>query len=335
MRCIVTGGAGFLGSHLVEHLLAYGHEVAVIDDMFRGRQANLADCRGMEDFHLVMKDATNPDGWDLAKRKLGGVDVVYHLAAVNGTQWFHERPDLVIRVNMGTMQSALDFAVREGARLVFTSSPEAFGEQPEMPLGEESESVFTSPAHHGRHSYGASKYLCEVLVQHAVREQSLDARIVRPFNAYGPRLPGDKYGQVVSMFLEQAVAEKDITVHGDGSQTRSFTWVEEVVEGIRLAGELDQGMDGSDLRGASFNLGNPEEISIRTLAEMCAQHARDAEIEVEVVVGGEGHPGDSRRRVPDISAAETQLGWSPRISLEDGLARCWRWLLAERPPPED
>ncbi len=326
MRCIVTGGAGFLGSHLVEQLVANGHSVAVIDDMFRGKKKNLEGCKGMEGYFLIMGDAADRSNYEKAADKLGGVDCVYHLAAINGTKWFHERPDFVVQVNLDTLRVALDFSITRGARFVFTSSPEAFGEQPNMPLTNSSDSLFSSASEHGRHSYGASKYLGEILVQHAVSNNSLDARIVRPFNAYGPRLPGNAYGQVTGIFLEQCRKEKPITIHGDGMQTRSFTWVEEVVEGIRIAGELSEGLDGSRLAGSAFNLGNPEEVSISDLAKLCIDiTGSPSEIHYEEV----GHPGDSRRRVPDISEAQQVLGWSPFQSLEDGLKSCWRWLQAE------
>ena len=326
MRCIVTGGAGFLGSYLTEQLVMMGHSVVVIDDMFRGKKKNLEGCKGMDGYYLVMGDAANRANYEKAADKLGGVDCVYHLAAINGTRWFHERPDFVIQVNLDTLRVALDFSITRGARFVFTSSPEAFGEQPEMPLTNESNSLFSPAAKHGRHSYGASKYLGEIMVQHAVSNSSLDARIVRPFNAYGPRLPGDAYGQVTGIFLEQCHKGTPITIHGDGSQTRSFTWVEEAVEGIRLAGELEVGVDGSNLAGAAFNLGNTEEVSIADLANLCLEiTSSDSEIYHQEV----GHPGDSRRRKPDISESERVLGWTPNQSLEHGLRSCWRWLQAE------
>ena len=326
MRCIVTGGAGFLGSYLTEQLVAMGHSVAVIDDMFRGKKKNLDGCKGMDGYFLVMGDAADRSNYEKAADKLGGVDCVYHLAAINGTRWFHERPDFVIQVNLNTLRVALDFSITRGARFVFTSSPEAFGVQPEMPLTNDSDSLFTSASLHGRHSYGASKYLGEIMVQHAVSNSSLDGRIVRPFNAYGPRLPGDAYGQVTGIFLEQCRKEEPITVHGDGMQTRSFTWVEEVVEGIRIAGELEEGLDGSQLAGAAFNLGSTEEVNVAELANLCLEISGSNSV---IHFQETGHPGDSRRRTPDISQTENALGWTPSQSLEDGLRSCWRWLQAE------
>jgi UDP-glucose 4-epimerase len=326
MRVIVTGAAGFLGSHLCESLISHGHEVAAIDDMFRGKKANLDSCKGMPDFYFVSGDCANMALLEKAREKLGGVDIIYHLAAINGTKLFHERPDLVIRVNLATTQTVLAFCANEGCRLVFTSSPEAFGEIERMPLAVDSNSMFTPASSHFRHSYGGSKYLCEILVNHGVKERSIDARIVRPFNGYGPRLRGDAYGQVVSIFLDQCHRGGPVTVHGDGSQTRSFTWVEDIISGIRQCGELESGLDGSKLAGRSFNIGNPEEISIADLAAACV----DVSGEDIVLVNEDGHPGDSARRLPDISDAEAALGWSPTVSLRDGLERCWAWLVTER-----
>ena len=331
MRVLVTGGAGFLGSHLCESLLVDFHEVCVIDDMFRGRKRNLESCKSSAaeigvPFHLVMKDGALAESYETALKRLNGsVDVVYHLAAINGTRWFNERPDLVVKVNLSTLQAALDFAVTNGARFVFTSSPEAFGEQDSMPIASNSDSRFASSSVHQRHSYGGSKYLGELLIQHAVKTHSLDARIVRPFNTYGPRLPGNSHGQAVSMMLERCLAEKPIEIHGTGEQTRCFTWVEDMIRGIRSAGDLDQGLDGSNLTGRTFNLGSSEEIRIRELAELC-KDVTGTEISPTEV---EGYPGDSNRRVPDCTDARDALGWEATLPLLDGIQRTWAWMKAQ------
>ncbi len=324
MRAIITGGAGFIGSHLCESLVAHGHTVCAVDDLFRGKRRNLEGCLPLDDFNFISGDATDISILERAEEKLGGVDVVYHLAAINGTRWFHERPDLVSRVNIETLQTTLRFASVNGCRIVFTSSPEAFGEQSEMPLREDSSSIFTAAHLHGRHSYGASKYLGEVLLHHAVHEDALDARIVRPFNGYGPRLPGDAYGQVVAIFLDACRREEDIVIHGDGTQTRSFTYIDDLIDGIRLAGELDQGIDGSRLSGRSFNLGSTEEVSISELAGLCSEISGTG----VGVSFDDGHPGDSARRTPDPKPAEEALGWTADLPLREGLKRCWSWLVA-------
>jgi len=163
------------------------------------------------------------------------------------------------------------------------------------------------------------------LVQYAVRERGLDARIIRPFNGYGPRLKGGEHGQVSSIFLQQCLEDKDITLHGDGSQTRCFTWYSDLIDGIVSLGELDEGIDGSSLKGTSFNIGSKEEVSIKELAEI-ALKVSGAESEI---ISGDGHPGDTVRRVPDTSAAETALGWHSTVSIQEGMLRCWEWMLPE------
>ncbi len=328
MRAVVTGGAGFLGSHLCEALLLDFNEICVIDDMFRGKQKNLENCKSSATemgipFHIVMKDASNPESYEIALRRLGGsVDVVYHLAAINGTRWFHERPELVVKINHNTLDSALNFAASQGARFIFTSSPEVWGEQTNMPLDNQSSSVFTPPQLHQRHSYGASKYIGELLVHHAIRTHSIDARIVRPFNSYGPRLPGDTHGQVVSMLLEKCLSDEPMEIHGNGDQTRCFTWVEDVVRGIKLAGELDIGLDGSELSGQSFNLGSTVETSILELVNMCAETSGSSIPPITT----KAHPGDAQRRLPDISTSRQALGWDVEVSLKEGIRRTWAWM---------
>ncbi len=328
MRAVVTGGAGFLGSHLCESLLLDFNEICVIDDMFRGKQKNLENCKASAaemgiPFHIVMKDASNPESFEIALRRLGGsVDVVYHLAAINGTRWFHERPDLVVRINHDTLENALNFATSQGARFIFTSSPEAWGDQTTMPLGEHSESIFSPSRIHQRHSYGASKYIGELLVQHAIRTHSIDARIVRPFNSYGPRLPGDSHGQVVSMLLEKCLCDEPMEIHGNGTQTRCFTWVEDVVRGIKLVGELDIGIDGTELTGRAFNLGSIIETSILELVEMCIEVSGSTTLPIETLA----HPGDTSRRLPDISESQRALGWNAEVPLIEGIERTWAWM---------
>jgi nucleoside-diphosphate-sugar epimerase len=319
-RVLVTGGAGFLGSHLVEELLARSHRVVVIDDLFRGKKKHLADCKDDPDFHFIKGDCANMEVLNAAVEWLDGVDLVYHLAAVNGTRWFHERADMVIDVNINTTLAALRLAEKHACRLVFASSPEAIGEAGIQPMPVSSKSVFDDAAQHQRHSYGASKYLGEILLQHAVRTKDLDFRIVRPFNAYGGRCPSTEYGQVISIFMDAAACGKPLKVHGDGKQTRSFTWVGDITEAFLLAGLTDVAIDdGSKLAGAVWNVGWPEETSIAELAELVAETAG-----VEVLIEpSKGYFGDSQRRCPDISLATRQLGWQPWTTLEAGLRSTW------------
>ena len=321
-RVVVTGGAGLIGSSLVNRLLNEGHRVVVLDNFWRGKRENLMHLMDHPHLTVVEGDVLRSDDLQRCFEALGGVDLLHHLAAINGTKWFHEAAIDVIDVNVNGTLSALRKAMEWNARFVLASSPEAYGENERMPLRAEDESHFPAASTHQRFSYGASKYLDEVAVHHAVR-QGLDARIVRPFNGYGATMVSDDYGQVVGMFFRAVVEQRPMIVHGDGLQTRSFTHVDDLVDGFYLAGQLDLGVDGSSLAGASFNLGTTEEVALRELAE--AVNRTVGTMAVDMVLG-EGYPGDSNRRLPDVSNALTQLGWSPATTLEAGLARVWSQL---------
>ena len=316
MRVLVTGGAGFLGSSLVEHLLELDDEVVVLDNFWRGKPENLEHI--VEKITLIESDACKATSYDLIQDPFS-IDVVYHLAAINGTKWFHEEARMVMDVNLNSTLRAIEFAEKYSCRFVFTSSPEAFGNSEVMPLGDLEPSVFTHPSYHQRHAYGGSKYLAELAVQHAVR-QGLDGRIVRPFNGYGPRLNQDEYGQVVTMMMRSALDSNTVYVHGDGAQTRSLTWVDDIVQGIALSGRIESCLEtGTSLSGRSFNLGSTEEISMMDLGKaICHLVNKKTEASVQLEMA-EGYPGDSLRRLPHLLDAENSLGWSATTSLEDGL----------------
>ena len=324
MRVVVTGGAGFIGAALVRRLLDEGHAVAVLDNFWRGSMANLDSVASHPSLTVIEGDVVLPSDLQRCYDALGGVDLVHHLAAINGTKWFHEAAMEVIDVNINGTLTALRQALAWNARFVLASSPEAFGENEQMPLGDEGTSQFPSAADHQRFSYGASKYLDEVALHHAV-SKGLDGRIVRPFNAYGEDMLGDAYGQVVGMFFQAVRQQRPMTVHGDGSQTRSLTHIDDIVDGFYRAGQMDAATDGSSLGGRSFNVGSIEEVSIRSLAE--AINRTVGSLAVDCVLGG-GYHGDSQRRLPDTSTAEQLLGWSCKVSLEDGLQRVWNALQA-------
>ena len=316
MRVLVTGGAGFLGSSLVEHLLDLNDEVVVLDNLWRGKLENLEHV--LDKITLIESDASQASSYDEIQTPTS-IDVVYHLAAINGTKWFHEEARMVMDVNLNSTLRALEFAEKYQCRFVFTSSPEAYGNSEMMPLGGGESSIFTHPSLHQRHAYGGSKYLGEVAVQHAVR-QGLDARIVRPFNGYGPRLSQDEYGQVVTMMMRSALDSSVVEVHGDGKQTRSLTWVEDVVRGISLSGRIDSCLKtGESLSGSSFNLGSTEEISMLELGKLICQLVQEKTGALVQIKMTEGYPGDSLRRLPHLLDTELSLGWCAMTSLEHGL----------------
>ena len=317
MRILVTGGAGFLGSSLVESLVKQDHDVVVIDNCWRGTKDNLH--KVIDQITFIEGDACDTSIYETIPNP-SGIDIVYHLAAINGTKWFHEEARMVMDVNLNSTLRSLEFAEEHNCRYVFTSSPEAFGESERMPLGGNEASVFPVSHTHQRHAYGASKYLGEVAVQHAVR-QGLDARIVRPFNGYGPRLLGNEYGQVVSMMLQRAVHQHEIIIHGDGSQTRSLTYIDDLVCGIEAAGMCE------GLAGVSLNLGSEDECSIRELAQHIAELVgRELDCTIHLRYE-EGYPGDSKRRLPNLMQTSKHLNWQASVSLQDGLAQTLRSIL--------
>ena len=317
MRILVTGGAGFLGSSLVESLVNLGHDVIVIDNCWRGSKENL---RMVEDNITFIKgDACVSTTYEMIANP-SSVDIVYHLAAINGTKWFHEEPRMVMDVNLNSTLRSLEFAEEYNCRYVFTSSPEAYGESEIMPLGGDEASVFPVAHEHQRHAYGASKYLGELAVQHAVR-QGLDARIVRPFNGYGPRLLGNEYGQVVAMMLQRAVHQGEIIVHGDGLQTRSLTYIDDLVRGIEAAGLVE------GLEGMSLNLGSEEECTMLDLAQRVAKLVGNETNHTVRIRYEQGHPGDSKRRLPNLEQTKKHLDWQAQTTLEDGLGQTLRSML--------
>ena len=318
-RVLVTGGAGFLGVGLVERLLDEGRRVVVLDDYSRGTQKHLAHLSDRSNLVVVEGDVCNPNDLDTCFAAHDGVELIHHLAAVNGTKWFHEDATRVIDVNINGTLQVIGKAKSWGARLVLASSPEAFGDVEAMPLTSNNHSTFPSASQHQRFSYGASKYLDEIAVQHAVRE-GLDARIVRPFNGYGHRMVSDAYGQVVGMMFQAVQNQELIEVHGDGNQTRCFTHLDDLVDGFFLAGELDVGCNGASMGGLAFNLGSTEEISMLELAHAVNESVGSQA--VDIVLSG-GYPGDARRRIPDCTTASEVLGWHCRITLQEGLRRMW------------
>ena len=316
---LVTGGTGFLGSHLVDRLLAEGRQVVVLDN---GSRSSFDRCP--EGVHLVQGDVRDPEAWMEVERAIGPCSLIHHLGVINGTARFDREAEAVVDVAVNGAMHAIAAAERWSARLVLASSPEAFGDNPEAMQGDR-RSVFSPPSEHLRHSYGASKYIAEVLGLAAV-QRGLDVRIARPCNAYGPRASGGENGQVVAMMFERAAQGRPLLVHGDGKQTRCFTWVGDVVDGLERLGRLDEAVDGSgSLTGAGFNFGSDAEVSIAELAERIADLTGAA---VEHVP--RGHPGDVRRRRPSAQEACDRLGWSVSTELTEGLARTWAAVQAER-----
>jgi len=306
VRVVITGGAGFIGSHLVDRYLNDGHEVIAIDNLCTGSLQNLADASENPRFTFVRADASVP----LPVR--GKVDAVLHFASPASPVHYTRLALETLAVNSSGTQHACDLAEGSGARLVFASTSEVYGDpdvhpQPESywgnvnPVGE-------------RACYDEAKRFGEALIATRVRRGPLDARIARIFNAYGPRMSADD-GRAVPNFIAQALAGQPLTVYGDGTQTRSFTYVGDLVDGIvRLAAH-------DAARGAIVNIGNPEEMTIGACAAFIAA-AAGVPLHVE---HRPRPPDDPSRRKPDITRARTLLGWEPATPLREGIAHTLAW----------
>lgn len=298
MRALITGGAGFLGSHLADALVADGHEVIIIDDLSTGRRANIR--------HLLDEDAVkfhHQDVLDLVSVS-GDLDYVLHLASRASPPDYQGSPIHTLRTNSEGTLNMVELAADHDAKFLYTSTSEIYGDpevhpQPESYNGNVST---TGP----RACYDEGKRFGEAVVTSYAREHGLDWRIVRIFNTYGPRMRPDD-GRVISNFLVQALNGDPITVYGYGSQTRSFCYVDDLMRGIRAVMDADS--------GTLTNLGNPDEISILELAET-VQAAVDTDSEI---VHQELPEDDPSKRKPDISRARRELDWEPEVPLRDGL----------------
>ncbi|KAM7264145.1 hypothetical protein ACFE04_001828 [Oxalis oulophora] len=284
MRVVVTGGAGFVGSHLVDKLIARGDEVIVIDNFFTGRKENLVHLFGNPRFELIRHDVVDP--------VLLEVDHIYHLAC----------PASPTNV-MGTL-NMLGLAKRVGARFLLTSTSEVYGDPLEHP---QKETYWGNVNPIGERScYDEGKRTAETLAMDYHRGAGVEVRIARIFNTYGPRMCLDD-GRVVSNFVAQAIRKQPMTVYGDGKQTRSFQYVSDLVEGLVAL------MEGEHV--GPFNLGNPGEFTMLELAEV-VKEVIDASARIEF---RPNTADDPHKRKPDISKAKELLNWEPKISLRDGL----------------
>lgn len=315
MRVLVTGGAGFIGSHLVDRLIGEGHEVSVLDNLSTGRRENLAPERSRLTFHHgSVLDRS------LVERLVDASDAVVHLGAVVGVA--HVLADALgaIRTNVeGTLHVLAACAARQRP-LVFASSSEVYGKSPRLPMHELDDRVLGATAT-TRWSYSSSKALCE----HAVLEMGklgLPVCILRYFNAYGPRLAKSGFASVVAAFVRSALAGEPLLVHGDGSQTRCLTYVSDTARATAAALAV---VDSSAAQ--VINIGGASEISMLELAERVVRLAGSRStitcVPYERVFGAGFE--DPPRRVPDTARAKARLAWEPRVELEEGLARTIAW----------
>ena len=314
MRVLVTGGAGYIGSHLVDRLVGLGHEVSVLDDLSTGNPANLAESRRAVRF---VEDTI------LDERVVGklvrSADLVFHLAAGVGVGHIIERPLAALVTNTRGAENVIESCVRHDKRLLLASTSEVYGKTARMPMSEDDDRVLGSTTV-ARWGYSTAKAIDEHLaLAHA--QEGLRMSIVRYFNSFGPRLDPRGYGSVVANLMRQALAGEPLTVHGDGNQTRCFTFVDDTVEGT-LRAALEPRAEG-----LVFNVGNDHETSINELAAEIIALTGSASTVRHIDYAeqyGEGFE-DTRRRVPDVRRAAEVLGFRATIGLREGLERTLRW----------
>ena len=299
MATLITGGAGFLGSHLCERLLGQGEEVLCMDNFFTGRRKNVAHLMANPNFELMRHDVVDPFKVE--------VDRIYNLACPASPVHYQYNPIKTVKTSVMGAINCLGLAKRVGARILQASTSEVYGD-PEVHPQPESYRGNVNPIGL-RACYDEGKRCAETLFFDYHRENSVEIRVVRIFNTYGPRmLPND--GRVVSNFIVQALRGEDLTIYGDGSQTRSFCFVDDLIEAMIRTMEQDQTV-------GPVNIGNPVEFTIRELAEKVL-----GKIEGPSKIVKEDLPSDDpMQRKPDISLAQKVLGWTPNIELSEGLDR--------------
>jgi len=311
-KSLITGGAGFLGSHLARRLLAEDHEVTVMDNLFTGTKANIYDLMENPRFTFMLHDVTQPF-W-------GQFDEIYNLACPASPIHYQRNPVETIKTSFLGMMNVLELALKTKARVFHTSTSEIYGDPDVHP---QPESYWGNVNTIGQRScYDEGKRAAETLCADYSREYGVDVRMIRIFNTYGPNMhPQD--GRVISNFIMQALKNKDITLYGDGSQTRSFQYVDDLINAIRLFMALDAKrvkafFAKKEMGVPVVNVGNPGEYTIKQLAQETLRQLPESKSQI---VYQPLPKDDPKRRKPDITLAQELLGWSPEVPLKEGLAR--------------
>lgn len=307
MRALITGGAGFIGSHLAEHLLRAGDAVVVLDNLSTGRFDNIRHLVGHPAFRYFVGSVEDPGLLAEAGREC---DAIFHLAAAVGVELIIRDPVGTIETNINGTEGVLHFAVRYGKRLLITSSSEVYGKTAKMPFAEDDDVVY-GPTSRPRWAYAISKSVDEFLLRAYAQSRGLPGIVARLFNTVGPRQVGH-YGMVIPRFVDQALRGGPITVYGDGGQTRCFTHVLDIVAALYDLMRLPQ------LTGEIVNLGSDERVSIRELAERVRQkvnpHVEIQSVAYDIVFGPSFE--DMRDRVPDVRRAQELISYAPRRRLD-------------------
>lgn len=314
MRVLVTGGAGYIGSHLVDRLVALGHDVTVLDDLSTGNIVNLAESQAKIRFvrNTILDER-------LVNRLVRRADTVFHLAAGVGVGNIVAKPLDALITNTRGAENVIEACVKQEKRLLLASTSEIYGKTSKMPMSEDDDRVLGSTTI-PRWGYSTAKAIDEHLAL-AYAQQGLRMSVVRYFNSFGPRLDPRGYGSVVANMMRQALNNEPLTVHGDGTQTRCFTYVDDTVEGT-----LRVGLDAK-AEGIVFNVGNDHETTINDLAalivEITGSRSTIRHISYEERYG-KGFE-DTKRRVPDVRRAADVLGFRAAIDLRSGLERTLQW----------
>lgn len=307
-KFLITGGSGFIGSHLADLLLAQGHHITAIDDLSTGRMDNIAHLKDHPNFHFVRANMTDEVVLD---RLASDVDIMVHLAAAVGVKLIVEQPVRTIETNIMGTEAVLKAAVRYGCRVLIASTSEVYGKGSRIPFNEEDD-VLLGPTSKSRWAYAASKMVDEFLGLAYQQQYGLDVVLFRLFNTVGPRQTG-RYGMVIPRFVRQALANEAITVYGDGSQQRCFCDARDAVQAIAALAMH------KDAPGRVYNIGGELEISMTQLAERIKK-LTNSDSPIDYVPYNEAYaPGfeDMQRRVPDVTRLKQLIGWSPKLELDD------------------
>lgn len=305
---LITGGAGFIGSHLCESLVGRGEQVICVDNLLTGSEKNISKLLAKKNFTFLKFDVCEKFPY----RKFAKVDEIYHLASpadpnLNSPLSYMSLPFETMRVNSQGTWNMCDMAIKHGARLSFSSTSEVYGDPLETPQAEDYRGNVSSVG--PRSVYDESKRFGETIVSAFIRERKLDARITRIFNTYGPRMNINE-GRAVVNFIKQALTGKNITIYGDGSQTRSFCYIDDQTKGQILA------MESKNTEGNVINIGNDDEKTILEFAQTIKELTHS---ESEIVFEDPLPIDDPLQRKPDISKANKLLSWKPSVPLHDGL----------------
>ena len=314
MKALITGGAGFIGSHLSEYLLEQGHQVFAVDDLSTGNIENILQLKTHPHFHYTIDTIMNvPVTAELVDR----CDVVFHLAAAVGVKLIVESPVRTIETNIKGTEIILELAGKKKKKVLITSTSEVYGKGKNMPFSEDNDLVL-GPTHKGRWSYACSKAIDEFLALAYWHEKRLPSVIVRPFNVYGPGMQETDY-RVMANFASKILAGEPLRVYGTGKQTRTFCYVTDAIVGFMKV--LLRGRPGE-----AYNIGNPTpEVSMLDLAKALEQ-AMGRPITVNRVEHPDYYPADEpQRRCPDITKARRQIGFEPAVEFDCGLKRFLGW----------